>query len=74
MQQLSAASATFREWWAEHDVAALEPTRKTLRRPELRPLEVRQLQTRLGHDPTLRLRVLLPADDRTRRILAERFG
>jgi hypothetical protein len=36
--------------------------------------DVRQLQTRLGHDPTLRLRVLLPADDRTRRILAERFG
>jgi hypothetical protein len=74
VEQLSATSTTFRTWWAEHDVAALEPTRKTMRHPELGPLRLHQLQSSLGTEPPLRLRILLPTDEATRRILAERFG
>jgi transcriptional regulator with XRE-family HTH domain len=73
VEQLRASSGLFRRWWAEHDVAALEPTRKTLRHPEAGELRLLQIQTRIG-ERALRLRILVPADDATRTLLADRFG
>ena len=67
---LSAESAAFREWWAEHDVRAYEPARKTIRHASLGPLVVHQLQSVPAGHPELRLRVLVPADDATRAALA----
>lgn len=67
---LSAESATFREWWAEHDVRAYEPARKTIRHASLGALVVHQLQSVPAGHPELRLRVLVPADDATRAALA----
>jgi hypothetical protein len=59
-----------RGWWAEHAVQAPEPVRKRIRHATLGPLNLLQSQSCLAHRPSLRLRMLVPADDRTRRILA----
>jgi transcriptional regulator with XRE-family HTH domain len=67
---LSAESATFREWWAAHDVRALEPGRKAIRHAELGMLALHQLQSVPAGHPELRLRVLVPADAATRAALA----
>jgi transcriptional regulator with XRE-family HTH domain len=67
---LSAESATFREWWAAHDVRAMEPARKTIRHARLGALVVHQLQSVPAGHPELRLRILVPADDATRAALA----
>jgi hypothetical protein len=37
----------------------------------LGPLNLLQSQSSLSHNPSLRLRILVPADNRTRRILAD---
>jgi hypothetical protein len=58
-----------RSWWAAHDVNALEPTLKDMRHPRFGILRLRQLQSRLEHRLELRLRVLVPDDDATRRTL-----
>jgi len=71
---LSAESAVFREWWAEHDVRAYEPSRKTIRHAALGALAVHQLQSTPAGHPELRLRVLVPADDATRATLARAAG
>ena len=67
---LSAASPVFGAWWAEHDVRAYEPVRKTIRHPRLGELRTHQLQSVPAGYPELRLRVLVPADDATRAALA----
>lgn len=70
VDDLSGSSETFRSWWACHDVNVLEPTLKEMRHPRMGMLRLRQLQTRLEHRPELRLRVLVPDDEATRRALA----
>ncbi|GAA1618894.1 helix-turn-helix transcriptional regulator [Kribbella sancticallisti] len=64
--ELSTTSPAFREWWAEHDVRAYEPTRKTIRHAQLGALALHQLQTVPTGHPELRLRILVPADEATR--------
>ena len=69
VDDLTSSSAAFRSWWAGHDVNALEPALKEMRHPRFGILRLRQLQSRLEHRPELRLRVLVPDDDATRRTL-----
>jgi transcriptional regulator with XRE-family HTH domain len=71
IDQLAVRSDELRAWWAEHAVQALEPAHKQILHATLGPLNLLQSQSRLAHQPSLRLRVLVPADDRTRRVLAE---
>jgi transcriptional regulator with XRE-family HTH domain len=70
---LARRSAEFRDWWAGHEVQAPEPVRKELMHATLGPLNLLQSQSRLTHQPSLRLRMLVPADGRTRRVLAAAF-
>jgi transcriptional regulator with XRE-family HTH domain len=70
---LAHRSAHLRDWWAEHEVQVPEPVRKKILHATLGPLSLLQSQSRLTHQPSLRLRMLVPADDRTRRVLAEAF-
>ena len=70
---LASRSAEFRDWWAEHAVRAPEPVRKKIVHATLGPLHLIQSQSRLTHQPGLRLRMLVPADGPTRRVLAEAF-
>lgn len=48
---------------------ALEPTRKVIPHRTLGPLTLLLVQSRPSHAPWLRLRVLVPADERTRKAL-----
>jgi transcriptional regulator with XRE-family HTH domain len=70
VDELTQRSEVLRDWWAEHAVQAPEPVRKRIRHATLGPLHLLQSQSCLAHRPSLRLRMLVPADDRTRRILA----
>jgi transcriptional regulator with XRE-family HTH domain len=70
VDELTGSSEVLRGWWAEHAVQAPEPVRKRIRHATLGPLNLLQSQSCLAHRPSLRLRMLVPADDRTRRILA----
>jgi transcriptional regulator with XRE-family HTH domain len=70
VDELTRSSEVLRTWWAEHAVQAPEPVRKRIRHATLGPLDLLQSQSALAHNPSLRLRILVPADDRTRRILA----
>ncbi|MGK5684125.1 helix-turn-helix transcriptional regulator [Actinoplanes sp. URMC 104] len=69
VDRLTSASGTFRTWWARHDVHALEPARKRIDHRELGPLTLLSVQSRPSHAPGLRLRILVPGDDRTRKAL-----
>jgi transcriptional regulator with XRE-family HTH domain len=71
VDELTGSSEVLRDWWAEHAVQAPEPVRKRIRHATLGPLNLLQSQSCLAHRPSLRLRMLVPADDRTRRILAD---
>jgi transcriptional regulator with XRE-family HTH domain len=68
--ELSERSERFREWWAEHEVQALEPARKHIRHRTLGTLHLLAAQSRPAHQPWLRLRILVPADDHTREVVA----
>lgn len=70
VDELTGSSEVLRGWWAEHAVQAPEPVRKRIGHATLGPLNLLQSQSCLAHRPSLRLRMLVPADDRTRRILA----
>ena len=74
IDQLSSRSETLRAWWAEHAVQAPEPVQKLIVHATLGPLNLLQSQSRLAHQPSLRLRILVPADERTRRILAGAYA
>ena len=74
VDELSTASSTFQGWWAEHEVRDLQPTRKALFHSTIGPLTLLQLQTRLAHAPALRLRILVPGDDATRKRMSARSG
>ena len=69
--ELTGSSEVLRGWWAEHAVQAPEPVRKRIRHATLGPLNLLQSQSCLAHRPSLRLRMLVPADDHTRRVLAD---
>lgn len=69
VEELKAGSGSFRTWWERHDVQALEPTRKVIPHRTLGPLALLLVQSRPSHAPWLRLRVLVPADERTRKAL-----
>jgi len=71
VDELTGSSEVLRGWWAEHAVQAPEPVRKRIRHATLGPLNLLQSQSCLAHRPSLRLRMLVPADDRTRCILAD---
>lgn len=68
--ELEAGSRTFRPWWAEHGVRTTEPARKRIVHKRLGPLNLLLIQSQPAHQPALRLRVLVPTDDRTREVLA----
>jgi len=70
IDELTGSSEVLRGWWAEHAVQAPEPVRKRIIHATLGPLNLLQSQSCLAHRPSLRLRMLVPADDRTRRLLA----
>lgn len=69
VEELRSASGAFAAWWGEHAVEAFEPARKRIPHPEHGRLDLLQTQARPTHRPGLRLRILVPADERTRRIL-----
>jgi transcriptional regulator with XRE-family HTH domain len=71
IDDLSRRSDALRGWWAEHGVQAPEPVRKTIMHATLGPLHLLQSQARLANQPSLRLRILVPEDGRTRRVLAD---
>jgi transcriptional regulator with XRE-family HTH domain len=71
IDDLSRRSDALRGWWAEHQVQVPEPVRKTILHATLGPLHLLQSQARLANQPSLRLRLLVPEDGRTRRVLAE---
>jgi transcriptional regulator with XRE-family HTH domain len=71
IDDLSRRSDALRDWWAGHEVQAPEPVRKTIMHATLGPLHLLQSQARLTNQPSLRLRMLVPEDGRTRRVLAE---
>jgi transcriptional regulator with XRE-family HTH domain len=70
VDSLSATSPIFRAWWDRHDVQVMEPARKHIPHRDLGPLDLLATQTRPTHAPWLRLRILVPADDRTRNAIA----
>lgn len=70
VDELSAGSPRFREWWAGHDVQAMEPAAKHIDHRDLGPLRLLSAQTRPAHAPWLRLRILVPADKATRNTIA----
>jgi transcriptional regulator with XRE-family HTH domain len=70
VDELTAAGGSFAAWWAEHDVQAMEPVRKRIRHPTLGPLHLLLSQSRPVHQPWLRLRILVPADEATGEIIA----
>lgn len=72
LAELRKTGEPFGAWWAEHDVAPLEPTRKRFPHPELGELRMLLLQSHLVHT-SHRLRILVPADDRTRAVMTERY-
>ena len=74
IDELAERNELLRSWWAEHAVQAPEPVRKQIRHATLGPLNLLQSQSFLAHNPSLRLRMLVPADDRTRRVLADAVG
>jgi transcriptional regulator with XRE-family HTH domain len=63
-------SETLRTWWAQHEVEAPAPMHKQIPHRTLGLLHLLEAQSRPAHQPSLRLRILTPADDRTRRVLA----
>ena len=67
---LSSASGRFRDWWEQHDVQTMEPAAKHITHRELGPLYLLSSQSRPAHAPWLRLRILVPADARTRAVIA----
>jgi transcriptional regulator with XRE-family HTH domain len=69
VDELLERSAVLRGWWAEHKVQPLEPVHKRIEHPALGPLNLLQSQSTLSDDPRLRLRILVPADAATRRVL-----
>lgn len=71
IDELTECNELLRSWWAEHAVQPPEPVRKRIGHATLGPLNLLQSQSSLSHNPSLRLRMLVPADDRTRRILAD---
>ncbi|MEU0555050.1 helix-turn-helix transcriptional regulator [Dactylosporangium sp. NPDC006015] len=72
VEELIARSPAFRDWWAGHDVRVLEPSRKRIPHPVLGDLAFLSAQSRPAHAPWLRLRILVPADDRTRAAIGDR--
>jgi transcriptional regulator with XRE-family HTH domain len=70
VSSLSSASPRFREWWEQHDVQTMEPSAKHITHRELGPLHLLSSQSRPTHAPWLRLRILVPADARTREAIA----
>jgi transcriptional regulator with XRE-family HTH domain len=73
LTELEATGEPFRGWWAAHEVAPMEPTEKVFSHSELGQLRMCMLQSRLSHAPWLRLRILVPTDEATRRVMAERY-
>jgi transcriptional regulator with XRE-family HTH domain len=70
VSSLTSASTHFRDWWQQHDVQAMEPASKHIPHRDLGPLNLLLGQSRPTHAPWLRLRVLVPADERTRAAIA----
>ncbi|WP_285680471.1 helix-turn-helix transcriptional regulator [Actinoplanes sp. NBRC 103695] len=70
VDELTARSPRFREWWADHDVQVMEPSEKHIPHPELGLLRLLSTQSRPAHAPWLRLRILVPADDATLKSIA----
>jgi transcriptional regulator with XRE-family HTH domain len=68
---LSSSSPRFRRWWEQHDVQAMEPASKHIPHRDLGPLHLLSSQSRPTHAPWLRLRILVPADARTRKAIAD---
>lgn len=69
VERLRAASAGFRQLWAEHEVAVLRADRKTVLHPRVGPLAL-DCETLVTPDQSQSLLVLTPADEGTR----ERLG
>lgn len=69
IERLSAASAEFRRFWADHEVAVRRADRKTLRHPRVGPLTM-DCETLMTPDQGQMLLVLTPADAETRERLA----
>lgn len=67
---LSDTSPRFRDWWEQHDVQTMEPAVKHITHRDLGPLHLLAGQSRPTHAPWLRLRILVPADSRTRSAVA----
>lgn len=63
-------SAAFRELWPRHEVLEAQLGLKRLDHPQLGPLAVHHLQTIPTSHPDLRLTQFVPADARTREVLA----
>ncbi len=70
VSSLASASPVFASWWQAHDVQAMEPSLKRIAHRDLGPLRLLMAQSRPVHAPWLRLRILVPADERTRSVLA----
>ncbi|WP_345460848.1 helix-turn-helix transcriptional regulator [Actinoallomurus oryzae] len=65
VDRLQAASADFRQLWAEHEVAVRRAARKTLLHPRVGPL-LMDCETLVAPDQRQQLLVLTPADAETR--------
>jgi transcriptional regulator with XRE-family HTH domain len=63
VESVRRASATFRRWWAEHEVSRPEDWRKLLRHPTLGTLSFDCLTLQVQAAPTLRLSIYTPALD-----------
>ena len=66
VDELMRGGDPFRGWWERHDVQVMEPVRKQIRHRTLGPLNLLASQSRPAHQPWLRLRILVPADEQTR--------
>lgn len=71
VDELLDRSPTLRTWWAQHDVEAPAPMHKRIPHRTLGVLHLLESQSRPAHQPWLRLRILTPADEPTRRALAD---
>jgi transcriptional regulator with XRE-family HTH domain len=70
VEELSAASPEFRNWWPRHEVLAAQSGTKTISHPEHGTVRMHHLQSVPTSSPDLRLTVYAPADETTRAAFA----
>ncbi|NUT43751.1 MAG: helix-turn-helix domain-containing protein [Thermoactinospora sp.] len=74
VEELSAASAEFRAWWAEYPVRSFRPATIQVRHPGVGEISLEMFQLRLVEDPDLLMVLQVPAGEADRARVAALLG